>query len=130
MNGGLFILHGLISTVDRRIIPYINKFIEYLVCSMKMENCDQMGTRVACGLISDLANSIQECIVEYLPYIMPVMQNILVDNSFDSEVKLIAIVAFGDLSLAVGPNNFYPFLTEDFHQSYCSLCPYWWVILG
>ena len=112
MNGGLFILHGLISTVDRRIIPYINKFIEYLVCSMKMENCDQMGTRVACGLISDLANSIQECIVEYLPYIMPVMQNILVDNSFDSEVKLIAIVAFGDLSLAVGPNNFYPFLTE------------------
>lgn len=79
---------------------------------MKMENCDQMGTRVACGLISDLANSIQECMVEYLPYIMPVMQNILVDNSFDSEVKLIAIVAFGDLSLAVGPNNFYPFLTE------------------
>ena len=79
---------------------------------MRMENCDQMGTRLACGLISDLANSIQEGMVEYLPYIIPVMQNIMVEDNFDSEVKLIAIVAFGDLSLAVGPNNFLPFLAE------------------
>jgi len=61
-----------------------------------------MGTRVACGLISDLSNSIGDSIVQYLPPIMQVMQRILVDNSFDSEVKLIAIIAFGDLSLAAG----------------------------
>lgn len=58
MNGGLFILHGLICTVDERITPLVPKFIEYLICGLKMENCDAMGTRVACGLISDLANSI------------------------------------------------------------------------
>ena len=58
MNGGLFILHGLICTVDQRIAPYVSKFIQYLMCGLKMENCDQMGCRMSCGLISDLANSI------------------------------------------------------------------------
>jgi len=40
MNGGLFILHGLITTVDHRITPFLHKFIDYIVCSMRMENCD------------------------------------------------------------------------------------------
>jgi len=112
MNGSLFILHGLISSVNHRITPYLPKFIDYIVCSMRMENCDQMGTRVACGLISDLANSIGESIVQFLPPIMEVMQRILVDNSFDSEVKLIAIIAFGDLSLASGALPFQHYLPE------------------
>ncbi len=40
------------------------------------------------------------------------MQRILVDNSFDSEVKLIAIIAFGDLSLAAGAIPFTDYLAE------------------
>ena len=40
MNGSLFILHGLISTVEGRIAPFVPKFIDYIVCSLKMENCD------------------------------------------------------------------------------------------
>lgn len=59
-----------------------------------------MGTRVSCGLISDLANSVP--VVEYLPKIMPVMLRILNDNAFESEVKLIAITAFGDIVLSSG----------------------------
>lgn len=113
MNGSLFILHGLICTVEDRITPHVHRFIEYIVCSLKMENCDQMGTRVACGLISDLANSITAGkIVEFFPNLMPVMLRILNDNAFESEVKLIAITAFGDIILASGTQNFMPYLEE------------------
>lgn len=34
MNGSLFILHGLICTVEERITPYIPKFIDFIVCSL------------------------------------------------------------------------------------------------
>ena len=63
MAGGLFILQGLIATVESRIVPHVPTFMDYLVCSMRMENCDAAGTRLACGLISDLANSIGTDIV-------------------------------------------------------------------
>ena len=62
-SGGLFILHGLVVTVEERIAPHVGQFIEYIMSAMKMENCDPIGTRVACGLISDLANSIEGDII-------------------------------------------------------------------
>ena len=102
MNGGIFIIHALIVTVETRIVAHLSRFMEYLICSMKMENCDAMGTRVACGLISDLANIMDEGINQWLPQIMECLLRILVDNSFESEVKLNAIIAFGDVSLAAG----------------------------
>lgn len=67
MNGSLFILQGLVCTVDDRILPYVPKFIDYIICSLERENCDMMGTRLACGLVSDLSNSIQEGILQWLP---------------------------------------------------------------
>ena len=111
-TGGLFILNGLIATVDNRIQPYVPNFIEYIVCAMKMENCDAMGTRVACGIISDLANSIGDGIIQWLPAIVAALQRILESNDFDSEVKLIAIIAFGDVCLAAGPHNYLQYLPE------------------
>ena len=56
----MFILHGLIATVEGRILPHIFKFIDYICCALKMESCDEMSTRLAAGLISDLSNSIGE----------------------------------------------------------------------
>ena len=67
MNGGLFILHGLIYALGDRIANHISKFIEYINCSMRMENCDQMGTRMAAGLISDLSNSVGDAMIQFLP---------------------------------------------------------------
>ena len=67
MSGGIFILQGLVATVDNRIAPHVASFMDYLTCSMRMENCDAMGTRLACGVISDLANSIGADIVQWLP---------------------------------------------------------------
>ena len=37
---------------------------------------------------------------------MPCLQAILIDSSFDSEAKLVTIVAFGDIVLAAGPASF------------------------
>ena len=102
----MFILHGLIATVEKRIEPHLHKLIDYLVCSLKMENCDAMSTRLTAGLISDLSNSVQGEMVQYLPKVMPCLQAILMDSSFDSEAKLVTIVAFGDIVLAAGPASF------------------------
>ena len=87
-QGGLFIIHGLIATVESRIAPYVPTFMDYLLCSMRMENCDAAGTRIACGLISDLANSIGADIVQWLPQIMECLLHVLGDNSFESDAKL------------------------------------------
>ena len=57
-SGGIFLLHGLIATVESRILPQVPQFIEFLVCALRMESCDDMSTRVAAGLVSDLANSV------------------------------------------------------------------------
>ncbi len=56
-SGGLFILHGLVVAVEHRIAPHICLFKDYLVCAINMQNTDEMGVRMACGLISDLGNS-------------------------------------------------------------------------
>ena len=45
-----------------------------------------------------------------MPQITERLQRILVDNSFDSEAKLVTIIAFGDLSLAAGAAQFMQYL--------------------
>ena len=43
---------------------------------------------------------------------MEAMQQILINNAFDSEAKLIAIIAFGDICLASGAHEFLRYLPE------------------
>ena len=64
--GGLFILHGLIATVEERIAPKVPAIMQYLTVAVKMESTDEMGCRLACGLISDIANSIMTNMNAYL----------------------------------------------------------------
>ena len=73
MAGGLFVLHGLIATVEHRIIPHLGLFMEYLTCSLRKEQCDAMSTRLTAGLISDLSNAIGGEIIHYLPQLMPLL---------------------------------------------------------
>ena len=76
-SGGLFILHGLVVAVEQRIAPHIASFKDYLVCAINMQNTDEMGVRMACGLISDLGNSCQDYITPYLPEIIGALQNVM-----------------------------------------------------
>lgn len=43
---------------------------------------------------------------------MPLLQQVLTDPNFDSESKLFTIIAFGDLALAAGPQEFMQYLPE------------------
>ena len=48
----------------------------------------------------------------WMPTLTQCLQVILTDNNFDSEAKLVTIIAFGDLSLAAGAQNFMEYLPE------------------
>ena len=65
-----------------------------------MITTDEMGCRLACGLISDIANSIQDGIVSFLPQIIGALQVTLQGDSFEPGAKLTAIIAIGDVCLA------------------------------
>jgi hypothetical protein len=67
---GLFILNGLVGTVGHRIGVHISTFIDYLICAINWQNTDEMGVRLACGLISDLSNNCPDDILAFLPKIM------------------------------------------------------------
>ena len=69
-SGGLLILNGLIATVEGRIEAHVAEFISYLEAGIKMDQTDEMGCRLACGLISDISNSIGPAIVPFLPQII------------------------------------------------------------
>ena len=43
---------------------------------------------------------------------MPLLKSILEVETFETEAKLIAIIAFGDLALAAGPQNFNDYLPD------------------
>lgn len=43
---------------------------------------DELGVRMACGLISDLGNNCMNAIIDYLPKIMPALENVMSDNSY------------------------------------------------
>lgn len=63
-------MHGLVVAVEHRIACHIPSFKDYLVCAINMQNTDEMGVRMACGLISDLGNSCQDYITPYLTEII------------------------------------------------------------
>ena len=95
-------MHGLIATVESRILPKIGDVIMFLVSAVKMESTDMMGCRMACGLISDIANQIEGEIVQYLQAVMPALFENLQGAQFETDAKLAAIIAIGDICLASG----------------------------
>ena len=54
--------------------------------------------------------------MHWMPQITERLQRILVDNSFDSEAKLVTIIAFGDLSLAAGAEQFMQYLPQTLNS--------------
>ena len=72
----------------------------YLLSAVKMETSDQMGSRMACGLLIDLASSNPEEVTNLLEIIMPVLFNVIEAEDVEFDIKLLAIGAVGDLCLA------------------------------
>lgn len=100
LNGGLFIINGLCSAVESRITQYWQMVEQFVLHACGRQATDDLGVRMALGLISDFANNMQGAIAPSLPRIVPVLQNALSDSNYKIDEKVRAIIALGDLNLA------------------------------
>lgn len=99
-ENGLIAFSGLINGIGERV--NVDEFGQYIVWALKGE--DDECTRLACGLVSDLAGALKGRITKYLLDFVPPLLQILKDQNQDRNSKLQAIVALGDLAMNAGEN--------------------------
>ena len=67
----------------------------YIKCALESKEND--CTRVACGIISDLASNLEGKLSPYLDDFVPCLHVVLNDTSMDRKIKLNALIAIGDI---------------------------------
>jgi len=98
-ENGLIAFNGLVVGVGDKIdITAIGSYIKYA-----LESKDSDCVKLACGIVSDLSQSMEERMEEYLDDFVPCLHNILRDNTLDRKIKPEALIALGDLSMHSGP---------------------------
>ncbi len=107
-ESGLIAFSGLCNGIGARI--NIKEFGTYIAHALK--GTDDECTRLACGLISDLATAMGDAIGEYMLDFVPCLLTILKNNDQDRNTKLQAIVALGDLAMN-SPSTFISSYLED-----------------
>ena len=112
-SGGLFIITSLMNAVETRMSPLVSRFAQYLILAFDMEQSDSQTLNLTCGAISDLSTYMPEAAIEYCPQFIEKLQKVLNDDGFETETKLRAITATGDLCLATG-DKFFPYLDTTF----------------
>jgi hypothetical protein len=86
-------------------ITEIGSYIKYA-----LESKDNDCSKLACGIVSDLSESMGLRMEEYLDDFVPCLHNILRDNTLNRKVKPAALHALGDLSMYSGPSFIQKFL--------------------
>lgn len=76
-ENGLIAFSGLINGVGERI--NLDQFGQYIVWALKGD--DDECTRIACGLVSDLAGALRERVSKYLMDFVPHLIHILKDQN-------------------------------------------------
>lgn len=66
-----------------------------------MNNDDEVSGRLACGLVSDLANYLEKRMTVYAENFMSNLNEVLFNPDYSSETKLHAMIAVGDICLAI-----------------------------
>lgn len=103
-ENGLIAFSGLCNGIGDRI--KIDEIGQYIVWALKGD--DDECVRIACGIISDLANALGEGMQNYLfDFVNPIL-DILKDPKQHRDSKLSSIVALGDLAMNCGA----PFITN------------------
>jgi hypothetical protein len=92
---GLIAYSGLCNGIGAKI--NVKDFGQYIVWALKGQ--DDECVRLACGLVSDIADALKEHTGTYMNDFVPPLINILKDNGQDRLTKLQAIVALGDLAM-------------------------------
>lgn len=78
-------------------IEEIGKYLKFA-----LESKDNECTKLACGIVSDLSESLGEQMSDYLEDFVPCLQMILQDETLDRRIKLPALHALGDLCIYSG----------------------------
>lgn len=81
----------------------------YIIHALNDE--DQDCVRLACGIISDVANALGSKIYDYLSDFVPPIIKILKEPQYTRETKLQAIITVGDLAMNAGA-GYEPYLHE------------------
>jgi hypothetical protein len=97
--GGLLILNGFITIIGANFDEYLDMMYNYIISAIE-KNEDDTCVRVACGLVSDIANNLEKNVQKYLPTLMITLNTVLVSQNYHSETKAKAIIAVGDICLA------------------------------
>lgn len=92
-------MNGLINVLGERCSRFVNDFVTHVFTAIK-DNADDAVCRMSCGLVSDLAHNVERHIVPHLNEIMTCLLQVLRENNYNTEIKLAAIIAVGDVCLA------------------------------
>lgn len=94
-ESGLIAYSGLCNGIGAKV--NVKDFGQYLVWALKGN--DDECVRLACGLISDIADALKENTGAYMNDFVPALLHILKGQEQDRFTKLQAIVALGDLAM-------------------------------
>ena len=72
----------------------------YLISAIRDPNDENSG-RFASGLVSDLANYLEREMSNYSGEFMTVLNEVLINAEYSTETKLHAMIAVGDICLAI-----------------------------
>jgi hypothetical protein len=101
--GGLFIIHSLIFALEGNIEALIEHIGPYICSSISNKEIDESCCRFSCGLVSDLSNYLEINMSRYAKNFIDGLNNVL-RGDFQIETKLTAMIAMGDLCLAIEEN--------------------------
>jgi len=107
-ENGLIAFSGLCNGIKERI--KINKIGQFLMVALKGE--DDECVRLACGIVSDIANALEAKIGPYIADFVPALLNILKEARFDRDSKLQAIMSLGDICMNCGDSFVANFLGD------------------
>jgi len=104
------IIHALIYVNESLIDSQIHIIGPYLVTSIRNAEDENCG-RFACGLVSDLSNYLERGMTAYAHEFMSCLNEVLKNSEYSTETKLHAMIAVGDICLAI-EENFQQYLDE------------------
>ncbi|CDW91160.1 importin subunit beta-1 [Stylonychia lemnae] len=107
----LFILHGLIVAFEDKFDQHMNVVKPWLLSAMSFYE-DENSSRQACGLVSDLANYFEKNMCRYSDDFMQALIDVLVSNEHSTETKEHAMIAVGDICLAI-EDSFSPYFNKS-----------------
>lgn len=118
-ENGLIAYSGLCVGLGERV--NVKDFGEYLLWALEGE--DEESTRVACGIVGDIASALKDQVHIYLSSFVPQLLKVLKSEDRDRKTKLQALASLGDLAIYSGASFCQHYMNETLtiFESACRL---------